>query len=162
MPRYQMKQKWISWGDDYVVRNEAGDEVFLIDGKAWSIGSKLSFQDMRGNELAFISQKLLSLGKTFEIYREGAVAAVVKKSLFTLFRAVFTVDVPGPNDLVAEGNFWDHEYAFKRNDQIVARVSKAYFSWTDSYGIEVEQGEDDVLIIAAAVVIDQCSHEKKD
>ena len=160
MPRYQMKEKWISWGDDYVVRDESGREVYLIDGKAWSLGSKLSFQDLQGNELAFISQKLLSWGPTFEIYRGGRVAAVVKKSLFTLFRAVFTVDVPGPNDLTAEGNFWDYEYTFSRGSRVVARVSKAFFSWTDSYGIDVADGEDDVLIIAAAVVIDQCSHKK--
>jgi uncharacterized protein YxjI len=85
----------------------------------------------------------------------------VKKSLFTLFRAEFTVDVPGPDDLVAEGDFWDHEYSFKRGDQTVASVSKAYFSWTDTYGIDIVEGEDDVLIVAAAVIIDQCSHEKK-
>ena len=27
----------------------------------------------------------------------------------------FTVDVPGPDDLIAEGNFWDYEYTFSRN-----------------------------------------------
>ncbi len=162
MARYQMKEKWISWGDDYVVRDEQGREVFFIDGKAWSLGSKLSFQDMQGNELAFISQKLLAWGPTFEISRGGKVVAVVKKSLFTLFRAVFTIDVPGPNGLTAEGNFWNHEYTFSRGARIVARVSKAYFSLSDSYGIDISDGEDDILIIASAVVIDQCMHEKRD
>ena len=162
MARYQMKEKGISWGDDYVVRDEQGREVFFIDGKAWSLGSKLSFQDMQGNELAFISQKLLAWGPTFEISRGGKVVAVVKKSLFTLFRAVFTIDVPGPNDLTAEGNFWNHEYTFSRGARVVARVSKAYFSLSDSYGIDISDGEDDILIIASAVVIDQCMHEKRD
>lgn len=161
MSRYQMSQQWLSWGDDYVVRDEAGRNAFFIDGKAWSWGSKLSFQDMQGNELAFISQKVFSWGPTYEIYRGGQLAAVVKKSLFTLFRAEFTVDVPGPDDLVAEGDFWDHEYSFKRGDQTVASVSKAYFSWTDTYGIDIAEGVDDVMIVAAAVIIDQCSHEKK-
>ncbi len=161
MSRYQMQQKWMSWGDDYIVRDENGRDVFLIDGHAWSFGSKLSFQDMQGRELAFISQQLLAWGATFEIHRGGVLAAVVKKTVFTLFRAEFTVDVPGPGDLIAEGDFWDHEYAFTRHGQVVARVSKAFFSWTDSYGIDVAPGEDDVLIVAAAVVIDQCSHEKK-
>lgn len=161
MPRYQMKQKWLSWGDDYTVKDATGRDAFFIDGKAWSLGSKLSFQDMAGNELAFISQKLFSWGPAFEIYRGGQLAAVVKKSLFTLFRAEFTVDVPGPDDLLAQGDFWNHEYTFTRHGRELARVSKAYFSLTDSYGIDVASGEDDVLIVAAAVVIDQCAHEKK-
>src|SRR5688572_25778807 len=109
MPRYQMRQKWISWGDDYTVADENGRQRYLIDGRAISIGSKLSLKDTDGNELAFISQKLLAWGPTFEIYRGEERVAVIKKSLFTLFRAEFTVDVPGPDDLVAQGNFWDYE-----------------------------------------------------
>jgi uncharacterized protein YxjI len=157
-----MRQKWLSLGDDYTVADESGQDRYYIDGRAFSLGSKLAFKDMGGNELAYISQKLLSWGPTFEIYRGGDLVAVIKKSLFTLFRAEFTVDVPGPDDLVAQGNFWDYEYHFTRGSQSVAQVSKAFFSLTDTYGIDVADGEDDVLILAAAVVIDQCSHEKRD
>jgi len=39
---------------------------------------------MQGNELAFISEKVFSWGPTFEIYRGGTLAAVVKKTVFTL------------------------------------------------------------------------------
>ena len=58
--RYLMKQKLFCWGDDFTIKNEAGEDVFFVDGKAFSIGNKLSFQDMQKNELAFIRQKLLS------------------------------------------------------------------------------------------------------
>lgn len=156
-----MKQAWLSWGDDYHVQDERGRDVFLIDGAAFSFGSKLSFQDMNGNELAYISQKLLSWGPTYEIWRGDQLAAVVKKTLFTFFRHEFTVDVPGPDDLLADGDFLAYEYSFSRHGRTVARVSKQFFAWTDSYGIEVAPGEDDILVIASAVVIDQCCHEKK-
>ena len=39
-----------------------------------------------------------------------------------------------------------------------ATVSKRWFSWTDTYGIEVADGEDDVLIFATAVVVDLVCH----
>src|SRR5262252_4660906 len=99
--RYLMKQKMFSLGDDFRIQDDAGNDVFFVDGKIFTIGQKLSFQDMNGNELAFIKQKLLSWGPTYEIYREGALAAVVKKALFTFFHCKFTVDVPGPDDLEA-------------------------------------------------------------
>jgi uncharacterized protein YxjI len=82
----------------------------------------------------------------------------VKRQLFTLFRARFTVDVPGPDDLEAKGDFLDHEYTFERHGRDVARVSKKWFSLSDTYAIDIDQGEDDVLILAAAVVIDLVSH----
>ena len=80
--RYVLKQKFWSWGDDFTIKNAAGEDVFFVDGKAFSWGDKLSFQDMSGNELAFIRQKLLSWGPTYEIEVHDRLAAVVKKKLF--------------------------------------------------------------------------------
>jgi uncharacterized protein YxjI len=156
--RYVMKQKLFAWGDDFRIENDRGDDVFYVDGRAFSIGNKLAFQDLHGNELAFIRQKLLSFGPAYEITRGGALLAVVKKHLFTLFRCKFTVDVPGPADLEAQGSFLDLEYAFSRGDQKVAEVSKRWFRWTDTYGVDIADEEDDVLILAATVVIDMICH----
>jgi uncharacterized protein YxjI len=150
-----------SFGDDYTIKDDGGNDRFFVDGKALSIGDKLSFQDMSGNELAFIRQKLLAWGPTYEIYRNGEQAAVVKKALFTLLSCKFSVDVPGPDDLEASGNFLDMEYEFTRGGSTVATVSKRWFSFTDSYGVEVAEGEDDVLILASTVVIDLCCHGDK-
>ena len=156
--RYVMKEKLFALGDDFTIQNEHGQDVYFVDGKALSFGDQLSFQDMRGNELAFIKEKVFAWGKTFEIHRSGVVAAVVKKELFTFFKCRFTVDVPGPDDLEANGDFLDHEYTFSRGDRTVASVSKQWFNWTDTYGVDVADGEDPVLILASAVVVDQACH----
>ena len=156
--RYVLKQKLLSWGDDYYIRDDDGREMYLVDGKAISWGGQLSFKDMEGHELAFIKQKLMKLSPTYEIFRNGELAAVVKKELFAFLHHRFTVDVPGPDDLEAKGDFLDHEYVFTRGDREVARVSKRWLSLSDTYGVETEPGEDDVLILASAVVVDQACH----
>ncbi len=156
--RYVMRERLLSWGDDFRIRDDSGREVFFVDGKAFSLGDKLSFQDSTGKELAFIKQKLLSLARTYEIHRDGSLAAVVKRNLFGLLHHRFSIDVPGPDDLEATGNFLDHEYTFRRGDRVVATVSKRWFSLADTYGIDIEAGEDDVLILASAVVVDQACH----
>lgn len=156
--RYMMRQKLFSWGDDFRIKNEAGQDVFFVDGRAFSFGDKLSFQDMQQHELAFVRQKLLAWGPTYEIMRNGQLAAVVKKQLFTLFRCRFTVDVPGPDDLEAQGSFLDMEYTFTRGDRQVAEVSKRWFAFADTYGVDIQPGEDDVLILASTVVIDMVCH----
>jgi uncharacterized protein YxjI len=156
--RYVLQQKLLSWGDDYYIRDDAGNDVYFVDGKAFTIGDQLSCQDLSGHELAFIRQKVLSWGKTYEISRDGLVVAVVKKELFAFVHHRFTVDVPGPNDLEAEGSFTDHEYELRRGDRVVATVSKRWFSLRDTYGIEIDDGEDQVLLLACAVVIDEACH----
>src|SRR4051812_28340248 len=162
--RYVMRQKFWAWGDDFIIRDENGTDVFLVDGRAFSWGDKLSFQDMNGNELAFIRQRLLSWGPTYEIDRGGRLAAVVKQKLFTLFRNRFTVDetaTPDPVDLEVQGDFFDYEYTFTRSGRAVAVVSKRWFAWADTYGVDVAGGEDDVLILACTVVIDLATEKKK-
>ena len=159
--RYLMKQKLFAWGDDFVIKDENDRDAFFVDGKALSFGDKLSFQDMAGNELLFIRQRLLAWGPTYEIYRGEELAAVVKKELFTFFHCAFTVDVPGPDDLTAEGDFLDHEYAFIRGGATAATVSKAWFSFTDTYGVEIAPNENDILILACTVVIDMVCHADK-
>jgi uncharacterized protein YxjI len=157
--RYLMKQKLFSFGDDFHIRDENGRDIYFVDGKVFSIGDKLSFKDMRGDELAFIRQKLLALRPSYEIYRQGRLYATVKKELFTLLRCRFYVDIPGPDDLEATGNLLEHEYTFRRHGEEVANISKKWFSMTDSYGVDIADGEDDVLILASTVVIDMACHQ---
>ena len=156
--KYVLKQKLFALGNDFHIKDESGNDVYFVDGKAFTIGDKLSFQDLRGTELAYIQQKLLAWGRTYEITRSGRLVAVVKKELFSPLHHTFNVDVPGPDDLQAKGNFLDYEYTFRRGETVVATVSKEFFNWTDTYGIDVARGQDDILILAASVVIDLSCH----
>jgi uncharacterized protein YxjI len=160
--RYVMKQKLLSFGDDFFIRDEDGHDVYFVDGKAISLGDQLSFQDVDRNELAYIKQRVFSLGPTYEISRGGEIVAIVQKHIFALIHHRFTVDVPGPDDLEAEGNFTDHEYTFRRGDTVVATVSKQWFTLADTYGVDIAAGEDPVLILACAVVVDEACHPDGD
>ena len=159
--RYVMSQKFFSLADSFSIKDENEKDVYLVKGKIFSFGDKLSFQDTQGNELVYIDQRLLNWGPTYELWRGADLLAVVKRELFSFIHHRFTVDVPGPDDLEAEGDFFDHEYTFTREDRVVATVSKKWFSWTDTYGIDVAEGEDPVLILASAVVVDMVCHDDK-
>ncbi len=161
--KYLIREKLLCLGDDFVIRDESGRLRYQVDGRAFTLlREKLSFQDASGNEVAFIREKLLALRKSYEIHRGGDRVAVVKKDLFNLFRVGFTVDVPGPDDYEAKGSILDHEYTFRRGGRVVAEVSKRWFTLRDTYAVDIEEGEDDVLILASAIVIDQICHDPDD
>ncbi len=159
--RFVMKQQLFAWGNDFVIRDANDREVYFVDGRVFSLGSQLSFQDMDGRELVFIKQKLFSWGPTFEIFCGTERLAVVSKKIFTLFECAFEVDVPGPNDLTAKGDFMDHEYVFYRDGESVATVSKQWFTWADTYGVDIADNENELLILAGTVVIDMACHTGK-
>ena len=156
--RYVMKQKLFSFTDDYNIADEAGNDVYFVKGKLLSLGKNLSFRDMAENELTHIQQKILNFAPTYEIWHGGELEAVVKKELFTFFHCVFHVDEPGHDSLTAEGEFTDHEYTFTRGGRAVATVSKQWFTFADTYGVDVDESEDAVLILACTVVIDEACH----
>lgn len=79
--RYMMRERILSWGDDFTIKDQDGHVAYQVDGKVFSFGNKLSFKDSGGHELARIEQKLLSIGPQYEIVRGGATVAVVKKHL---------------------------------------------------------------------------------
>src|SRR5580658_7737372 len=144
--RYMMRQKLFCLGNDFTIKDSAGNDIFFVDGKFLSLHDKLSFQDMQGNEVCMIQRKLLAFGPTHEIYHQGELVAVVKESLFTLFGHRFTVDdTHGPDDLEAKGNFTNHQYSITRRGQEVAQVSESWFTIADTYGVDIADGEEDVL-----------------
>jgi uncharacterized protein YxjI len=151
--RYTLKNKLFSIGGDSIVQDDRGRDVFIVDGAAISIGRRLVIKDMKGNELATIQQTLIALTPTFEIRRKDGPTAKISMKLLSLTDRL-KIDLPGNDDLEARGDIFHLEYSISRRGRKVAQVSKRWISLKDSYGIEISDDQDDVLIIACAVVID--------
>ena len=157
--RYRMRQRLFSIGEDFVIEDDRGRPVFRVDGKVLRIRETFVLEDMQGNEVVTIRQKLLALRESMTIARGGSVIATIRKAWITPFRDKFVVDVGGGGDMVAQGDILDHEYEIRRGSERVATVSKHWFAFTDTYGIEIAPGEDDALILAIAVAIDEMAHD---
>jgi uncharacterized protein YxjI len=155
---YRMRERMFSIGDDYWIETESGERVIKVDGKALRIRDTLVLEDREGHELLRIQEKKLRVRDTMDIERDGADVATVKKALIGI-RDRYSVTVEGGGDLDVKGNFVDHEYEFKRDGETVAEVSKRWLRARDTYGIAIAPGEEDALILAAAVCIDRMSHD---
>jgi len=156
---YQMREKMFSIGDDYWIETGRGDRAFKVDGKALRVRDTLIIEDPSGNELYKIQEKKVRVRDTMEVERRGDTVATIKKALVSPLRDRFSIDVSDGADLEAKGNIVDHEYKIERDGDTVAEVSKRWFRVRDTYGIEVEAGQDPSLILAVAVCIDRMSHD---
>jgi uncharacterized protein YxjI len=153
--KYRMREKVFAIGDDFWIENEAGERAFKVDGKALRIRDTLVLEDLSGTELFTVQEKKLHIRDTMEIERGGETAATVKKALITPLRDRFSIDVEGGEDMEAKGNIVDHEYTIERGGEKLAEVSKRWFRIRDTYGIEIAPGQDDAMILAVTVCIDQ-------
>jgi uncharacterized protein YxjI len=157
--RYQMREKLASIGDDFWIENGAGQRVFKVDGRALRIRETFKIKDMQGNEVAEIQEKLVAIRDTMDIARGGQTIATVKKALVTPLRGRFSVNVAGGDDMDVQGNLLAHEYKIEQGGREIAEVSKKWFRLRDSYGVEIQPGQDDALILAITVVVDQMTSD---
>lgn len=82
----------------------------------------------------------------------------MKKALINPLRDRWSVKVQNGPDLEVQGNLLDHEYTIGEGQNKVAEVSKRWFRVADSYGVDVEPGQNDVLILAVTAAVDQMAH----
>ncbi|MEA3441002.1 MAG: LURP-one-related family protein, partial [Chloroflexota bacterium] len=153
--RYQMRQKLVAFGDDFYIKNEAGQKVFKVDGKVLRVRDTLKFKDLHGNTLCQIQERKLRVKDVMVIEdAEGKKVAEAKKALITPLRDRWTVKIRSGPDLDVQGNILDHEYEIKEGRRKIAQVSKKWFRVRDTYGVEIAPDQEDALILAVTVALD--------
>jgi uncharacterized protein YxjI len=151
----RMRQKMVSIGQDFWIENDQGQKVFKVDGKALRVRSTLQFEDAQGNALCKIQERMLRVKDSMEIEGPGGERlAMVKKALITPLRDRWTVKIGNGPDLDVQGNILDHEYRIGEGRDKVAEISKKWFRIRDTYGVAIDPGQNDVLILAITVAID--------
>jgi len=155
--RYQMREKLFAIGDDSWIETADGERAFKANGKALRIRSTFILESPSGEELFKIQEKKLHVRDTMEIEADGHTVATVKKALITPLRDRFAIELEGGGELTAKGNIVDHEYEIERDGDKIATVSKRWVRVRETYGIEIAPGENDALILAATVCIDEMS-----
>jgi len=161
--RYKIRQKMFSIGDDFWIENQEGRRVFKVDGKVLRLRKTLIFEDMNGNKLCQIQERWLPIKETMAIDApDGEQIAVVKKALIAPLRDRWSVNVKNGPDLDVQGHILDHEYSIKEGWNKIAEVSKKWLSLTDTYGVEIDSSQNDILILAVAIAIDMMAHGDDD
>lgn len=155
--RYQMREKVFAIGDDFWIETEDGQRAYKVNGKALRIRETFILESPSGEELLKIQEKKLRIRDTMNIDRDGETVATVKKALITPLRDRFAIELADGGELTAKGNIVDHEYKIERDGETVAQVSKRWFRVRETYGIEVAPGQNDALLLAATVCIDEMS-----
>jgi uncharacterized protein YxjI len=157
--RYQMREKLVSIGDDFWIENDPGQKAFKVDGKALRVRKTLKFENPQGQTLCQIQERMMRVKDSMEVEdANGSRVALVKKALISPVRDRFTVKIKNGPDLDVKGNILDHEYSIGEGRDKVAQVSRKWFRVRDTYGVEIEPGQDDVVILAVTVCIDQMAH----
>ncbi|MEA1902349.1 MAG: LURP-one-related family protein [Actinomycetota bacterium] len=145
-----MREKMVSIGDDFWIENDQGERAFKVNGKALRVRDTLIFETPDGQELAKIQKRVARIKETMKVEGpDGSTLATIKKAMITPLRERHSVSIGDGEDLTVHGNIVDHEYTISADGGgKIAEVSKKWFRVRDTYGVEIEPGQNDVIILA--------------
>lgn len=145
-----IKQQVFSWKDRFTVGDEAGNIVFEAQGELFSWGRKLHVYNNSMQEVAFIRQKLMSFMPCYYIDIQGQEVCRIVKA-FTFFSNNYRIEgIPWS----VEGDFLAHEYRLHDGYTTLMQMSKKWFTWGDSYELDIPNPNDALHCLCIALAID--------
>lgn len=152
--RLLIQEKIFTWADKFTVKDEAGNDRYVVEGELFSWGKKLHVLDMMGREVAYIEQKIWSFLPRYLVFVGDTQIGEVTKE-FTFFRPKYTVVGPGWE---VDGEFWEHDYTVYRHNIPVVHIAKEWFTWGDCYTLDIQDPADEIQALALVLAID-CAME---
>lgn len=157
MIRLYMKEEFVAKKERVIVKNESGEDVFLIVGKWGRIGDSLSLYAMNGSLLVEVKQVSLSLLPKFDLYVHQKKIGTITKHM-GIRQPYFKVS--GLNWTVS-GDFISHVYSIKKFHQTIMEMEKASLSFGDFYMLEVTEPHYAPICAAISLIVDHYAKQKK-
>ena len=145
-----IQQKVFSWRDKFFVKDGHGQDKYYVESEMFTWGKKLHVYDMNQQEVAYIEQKVTLMFGEFHVFQSGQETAVIRQK-FSWFRPKYEID---GLDWAISGSVFLHDYEITQNGTPVATISKDVMTWGDSYELDIADPKDEVMALAAVLVID--------
>lgn len=152
--RFLVSDRLLGIGDDYWIKDQHGNKVYLVDGKAMRLRDTFELKDTQGRVLIDIHQKMFALRDTMVIERDGDPLATIRRKRLSLLRNHYRVSLADGTELDVSGKILDREFAVDYDGELLAQISRRWLHIRDTYGVDVVRDDaDPALLIAVAVCV---------
>lgn len=150
MKQLYIKQKVFSLSGKFTVKDQQEKDVYYVEGSFMQIPKTFSIMNTARDEVALITKKVFSFLPKFFVEVNGREVLTIKKE-FSFLKARYTIDAAG---IEVHGNWWDMNFQVSRHGEIIGQVNKEWFTWGDSYKVQIWNEEMEAIMIALVVAID--------
>lgn len=147
-----IKQKVFSFKDKFAVADDQLNTRYSVEGEFFTWGKRLHVYGADGAEVALVRQKVWSWKPRFFVEIGGQeVLQIVKE--FTFLKPKYTLS--GECNWHIQGDIWSHEYEIVDDSgRMVMWMHKHWFTWGDSYELQIERDGDELMCVCAVLAID--------
>ena len=150
MKQLYIKQKVFSLSGKFTVKNQQEKDVYYVEGIFMQFPKTYSLMNTERQEVALITKKVFSFLPKFFVEVNGLEELTIKKEL-SFFKPRYTIEAAG---MEVQGNWWDMDFQVFQHGEVIGTVSKEWFTWGDSYKVQILNEEMEAILIALVVAID--------
>lgn len=150
MKQLYIKQKVLSLSGKFTVKDQQEKDVYYVEGSFMKVPKTYSIMNPAREEVALITKKMFSFLPKFFVEVNGQEVLTIKKEL-SFLKPRYTIDAAG---IEVHGNWWEMNFQVLQHGEVVGQVSKEWFTWGDSYKVQILNEEMESIIIALVVAID--------
>ncbi|GAB3981298.1 LURP-one-related/scramblase family protein [Actinoallomurus acanthiterrae] len=158
--KFLLRERVFGIGEDFWVEDEAGERVFLVDGKALRLRQTFELKGPGGEVLAVIRKKMVAIRDTMVVERDGETAAKVHRKLFSPLRHKMLIELADGREWTASGDLIEKNYEIEGDEGVVAQTSRKWFRIRDTYGVDIYH-PDVPLVLAVAVAVDELAADER-
>lgn len=144
-----IKAKHFSWRDQLIVRDEQDELVYKIKSERIAIGNKVHIVDQNEEEILSIEEKRIGFSPKYTLYQQDEKIASVKKES-NLFASDYEIEKV---NWKIKGNVDEEDYEIKAGFSEIASFKKKWFSYGDSYVLDVKEEQDALLALGIITAI---------
>jgi uncharacterized protein YxjI len=160
-PNYLVREARVPIGDDYVIEQDPGGTLFVVDGKLLRIRESLTIRDTQGAEVYHIQGTLLGVKNVLALSRAGATIATVRKQAPESGQEQYVVELPGSEHVEVIGSPADRAYSLNYRGYTVATIAHRRMPLGSGYRVQIAPQQDDGVVLAVTVCLDVMSRPSR-
>lgn len=151
-----IKQSVFTLQEKFTVKDELGNDVFFVEGSFMSIPKKYNIYDVDGHLVCEIEKQMFRMFSHFNVWTK-AVSLTLKRNFSFMYTSISIEGQPWK----LEGDFFGHNYEVMYGASPIMSINKHWFTWGDSYELNVQDDEDALLCLAIVIVVDRIMAENQ-
>lgn len=150
MKKLYIKQKVFSLSEKFTVTDEQEKPCYYVEGSFFKLPKHFSILDTQQREIGRITKKTMALFPKFFVEVDGNDRMTLKKEL-SFLKSRYTISA---QDIEIQGNWWDMDFTVSAQGKEIAKITKRWFSWGDTYEVTILDETMERLIISLVIAID--------
>lgn len=150
MKELYIRQKVLSLSGKFTVKDQQDQDVYVVEGSFMKIPKTFSMMNIEGREVALITKKIFSWMPQFTVEVDGRDIVTIRKRV-SFFKSRYTIDAA---NIEVHGNWWDMDFEVLQHGEVIGKVNKKWFTWGDSYHVQVWNEDMETMIVALVIAID--------